>query len=89
LKALIEYLAKALAEKPEAAAVTESRDEKGRLLLLTVARADQSRLIGKEGRTIQAMRSLLAAAAAKTGEKYFLKLAAAEEAGPPPGRSLP
>ena len=75
MKELIEYLASALAERPEEVRVTESRDEKGPLLLLTAAPEDQSRLIGKEGRTIRAMRSLLAAAAAKTGERYILKIA--------------
>jgi predicted RNA-binding protein YlqC (UPF0109 family) len=85
LKELIEYLASSLAERPEEVRVAESRDEKGPLLLLTAAPEDQSRLIGKEGRTIRAMRSLLAASAAKTGVRYVLKLegsgpAAAEEA---------
>ena len=74
MKELIEYLASSLAERPEEVRVTESRDEKGPLLLLTVAPEDQSRLIGKEGRTIRAMRSLLAASAAKTGIRYVLKI---------------
>jgi predicted RNA-binding protein YlqC (UPF0109 family) len=75
LKELIGYLASNLAERPEEVRVMESRDEKGPLLLLTVAPEDQSRLIGKEGRTIRAMRSLLAASAAKTGVRYVLKIA--------------
>jgi predicted RNA-binding protein YlqC (UPF0109 family) len=75
LKELIEYLASSLAERPEEVRAIESRDEKGPLLLLTVAPEDQSRLIGKEGRTIRAMRSLLAASAAKTGVRYVLKIA--------------
>jgi predicted RNA-binding protein YlqC (UPF0109 family) len=74
LKELIEYLASSLAERPEEVRVVESRDEKGPLLHLTVAPEDQSRLIGKEGRTIKAMRSLLAASAAKTGVRYVLKI---------------
>jgi predicted RNA-binding protein YlqC (UPF0109 family) len=75
LKELVEYLALALAERPEEVRVTESLDEKGPLLHLTVAPEDQSRLIGKEGRTIRAMRTLLAAAAAKTGIRHTLKIA--------------
>lgn len=75
MKELIEYLASALAERPEEVRVTESLEEKGPLLTLTVAPEDQSRLIGKEGRTIRAMRSLLAAAAAKSGVRHTLKIA--------------
>jgi len=82
LKELIEYLASSLAERPEEVRVTESRDEKGPLLLLTVAPEDQSRLIGKEGRTIRAMRSLLAASAAKTGIRWTLKITGPDLAGP-------
>ena len=79
MKELIEYLALALAERPEEVRVTEGRDEKGPLLLLTVAPEDQSRLIGKDGRTIRAMRSLLAASAAKSGVRYVLKIAGADD----------
>ena len=71
----MEYLASALAERPEEVRVAESRDEKGPILILTVAPEDQSRLIGKEGRTIRAMRTLLAAAAAKTGARHALRIA--------------
>ena len=82
MKELIEYLALSLAERPEDVRVTESQEDKGPLLLLTVAPEDQSRLIGKEGRTIRAMRSLLAASAAKTGVRYALKITAQEPEAP-------
>ena len=82
MKELIEYLALSLAERPEDVRVTESQEDKGPLLLLTVAPEDQSRLIGKEGRTIRAMRSLLAASAAKTGVRYALKITGPEPEGP-------
>ena len=75
MKEFIEYLASALAERPEEVRVTESLDEKGQLLFLTAAPEDVSRLIGKEGRTIRAMRTLLAAGAAKAGIRYTLKIA--------------
>ena len=81
MKELIEYLASSLAERPEEVRVTESRDEKGPLLLLTVAPEDQSRLIGKDGRTIRAMRSLLAVSAAKSGVRYLLKIAGPDIGG--------
>jgi predicted RNA-binding protein YlqC (UPF0109 family) len=86
LKELIEYLASALAERPEEVRVTESRDdeEKGTLLLLTAAPEDQSRLIGKEGRTIRAMRTLLTASAAKTGGRYILKIEGGDQGEPDP-----
>ena len=85
LKELIEYLAQALADRPEAVAVVESRDDKGRLLTLTVSREDRRRLIGKEGRTLRALRTLLTVAGANTGEKCFLKISSAAETAPEPG----
>lgn len=77
MKELIVYLAGALAGKPEEVAAAEKTDENGRLTLeLSVAETDLNQIIGKQGRTIKAMRTLLAAAAAKKGRRIFLKVTA-------------
>lgn len=79
MKELVLYLATALAERPEEVAALESDGENGTLNLeLTVADADLNRIIGKQGRTIKAMRTLLAAAAAKNGRRAFLKVKGGE-----------
>ncbi len=80
MKDLIAYLAGSLAGRPEDVRVTESPGEKGTTLELTVADEDLNHLIGKQGRTVKAMRSLLAAASAKSGRRCFLTIAA-EAAG--------
>ena len=74
MKELINYLAKSLAGRPQDVMVAETTGDKGALLELTVADEDLNHLIGKHGRTIKAMRSLLAASAAKSGRRYSLKI---------------
>jgi predicted RNA-binding protein YlqC (UPF0109 family) len=71
---LISYLAKSLAGRPEDVVVAETPGDKAVMLELTVADEDLNHLIGKHGRTIKAMRSLLAAAAAKSGCRFSLKI---------------
>jgi len=74
MKQFVEFLASSLSGQPEQVSVTEIEDDKGALLELRVADEDVNHLIGKQGRTIKAMRSLLAAAAAKNGKRFRLKL---------------
>lgn len=79
MKEFVVYLGAALADHPEEVSVLESDGENGALSLeLTVADADLNRIIGKQGRTIKAMRTLLTAAAAKSGRRAFLKLKGGE-----------
>lgn len=83
MKELVVYLARALAGRPEEVEALESGGESGALNLeLTVADADLNQIIGKQGRTIKAMRTILAAAAAKKGQRAFLKIKGGE--GPKP-----
>ncbi len=67
LKELVEYLAKNLVDNPDAVSVEAIEDEKTTTLRLKVAQTDLGRVIGKQGRTAQAMRTLLHAAGAKSG----------------------
>jgi predicted RNA-binding protein YlqC (UPF0109 family) len=75
MKELIYYLASNLANKPGEVQVTETRNENGELeITLKVHPDDLSQLIGKNGRTVKALRSLLSTASLKSGQKTNLKL---------------
>lgn len=74
MKELVTYLARSLAGRPGEVVVTDSVGEKGTTIELKVADEDLNHLIGKQGRTVKAMRSLLSAASAKDGRRYFLKI---------------
>lgn len=63
LKALIETVAKALADHPDAVSVRESERRGGVVYELQVAGTDLGRVIGRQGRTAAALRTLLATAA--------------------------
>lgn len=73
LRNLIVFLARQLADEPDLVEV-ECREGSTDLYLLSVAQEDQGRMIGREGRTIQAMRTLVAAAASKSGRNATLEL---------------
>jgi predicted RNA-binding protein YlqC (UPF0109 family) len=75
MKELIYYLASNLASKPDEVEVNETLNENGELdITLTVHPGDLSQLIGKNGRTVKAIRSLLSTASLKSGKKVNLKL---------------
>ena len=80
MKELVTYLARSLAGRPDEVVVTDSISDKGLTLNLKVADEDLNHLIGKQGRTIKAMRSLLAAAAVKDGRRVFLKISSLSSA---------
>lgn len=74
-------MARSLAQKPDEVVVTEKIGEKGGVLGLTVASEDVNHLIGKQGRTVKAMRALLAVAATKKGQpRYGLEIITEGEA---------
>lgn len=73
MKTLITSIAQSLVDKPEAVQVEQRTDEEEKILLeLTVAPEDLGKVIGRQGRTVRAMRQLLATAAAKTGKQSRL-----------------
>ena len=74
MKELVEYIAKSLADKPEAVVVTEEQEEEGLKLTLKVDDVDKGRIIGKRGRIAQAMRTLIRVKAAKAGTKARLEI---------------
>lgn len=75
MKELLEYLVKELVSKPKEVKITESEEEDGTIhLSLSVAPDDMGIVIGKDGKTITAIRSLVKTTAAKAGKKVFLEL---------------
>ena len=71
---LVEYVAQSLADKPEDVSVSEIEGETSIMLELRVASEDMGRMIGREGRTINAMRSLSRVLGAKMGKKVTLEI---------------
>ncbi len=74
MKELIEYIAKAIVDKPEEVRVTEEATEDGIVLKLEVAPEDMGKVIGKEGRIAKAMRTLLRVAAIRKGTRATLEI---------------
>lgn len=74
MKDLVEYIAKALADKPDQINVSEIEGETSLILELRVAPEDMGRIIGKGGRTANAMRALVRVLAAKQGKRVTLEI---------------
>jgi len=74
MKELIEYIAKSLASRPEDVVVTEEVDGDRVILTLEVAEEDKGKIIGRQGRVAQAMRSLLRVSAVKNGTRAVLEI---------------
>ena len=74
MKELIEYIVKSLADHPEAVKVTEVSEDTRVVLKLEVAPEDKGKVIGRQGRVAQAMRTLLRVAAVKKGIRATLEI---------------
>ncbi len=77
MKALLEDIARGLVDKPEAVSVEERTDDAGdggTLLVLNVAKEDRGRLIGRQGRTLRAMRAVVRAVAERSGRNVSLDM---------------
>jgi len=74
MKDLIEYIAKALVDNPEAVEVSEVEGTKTSVLELKVAKEDLGKVIGKQGRSARAMRTILSAASAKLKKRTVLEI---------------
>ena len=74
MKELVEYIAKSLADHPDAVKVTEVTENERIILRLEVAAEDKGKIIGREGRVAQAMRTLLRVAAIKKGTRANLEI---------------
>ena len=74
MRELIENIAKSLVDKAEAVEVKETEGEKTTIIELRVAQEDLGKVIGKQGRTARAMRTILNAACTKMGKRCVLEI---------------
>jgi predicted RNA-binding protein YlqC (UPF0109 family) len=74
MKELIEYIAKALVDDPDSVQVEEIEGTSATIYELRVSAEDMGRVIGKQGRVANAMRTLLRAAAARQGRRVTLEI---------------
>ena len=74
MKEFIEFIAKQLVDSPEKVTISEEEKEGKIVLKLRVADPDVGKIIGRKGRSAQAMRVLLSAIAAKNGKRAILEV---------------
>ena len=74
MKDLITFIAKALVDKPDEVAVSEIEGEQTSVIELKVANDDLGKVIGKQGRTARAMRTILSAASTKVRKRSVLEI---------------
>uniref|UniRef100_A0A832GP33 RNA-binding protein KhpA n=1 Tax=Caldimicrobium thiodismutans TaxID=1653476 RepID=A0A832GP33_9BACT len=74
LKDLVEQIAKVLVDKPEAVQINEIEGEQTSVIELRVAKEDLGKIIGKEGRTAKAIRTILGAAGSKIKKRVVLEI---------------
>ena len=74
MKDLISYIAQALVDRPEEVSVSEIQGNQTSVLELKVAKEDLGKVIGKQGRTARAMRTILSAASAKLKKRTVLEI---------------
>ncbi len=74
MKELIYYIAQALVDNPDEVAVSEVEGNQTSVLELKVAKEDLGKVIGKQGRTARAMRTILGAASAKIKKRSVLEI---------------
>ena len=74
MKDLIGYIVRAIVDHPEQVSVSEIEGSQTSVLSLKVAKEDFGKVIGKQGRTAKAMRTLLSAASAKIKKRTVLEI---------------
>ncbi|NPD25225.1 KH domain-containing protein [Corallococcus exiguus] len=90
MEPLLTYLAKALVDQPDQVTLRVSEADGGRLYELKVAPEDVGKVIGRDGRTVNALRTLINAAAQKQGQKVRLEILDDRRApGSPPAPPAP
>ncbi len=74
MKDLVEFIVKKLVKKPEEVSVSSIESEEQIVLQLKVEKEDMGRIIGKNGKTIKAIRTIVNIASAKFGKKVNLEV---------------
>ncbi len=82
MKELLELIAKALVDNPDEVSVSEVGREQTIVFELRVAQGDMGKVIGKQGRTAQAIRTIVSAAGMKLGKLFHFEII---EPSPRPG----
>jgi hypothetical protein len=79
MKDLIEYIVKALVDKPEEVSITETEGESATIIEVKVADEDAGKVIGREGRIANALRTLAKAAGSKDKKRVTVEILTKEE----------
>ncbi|HET9241494.1 MAG TPA: KH domain-containing protein [Oligoflexus sp.] len=74
MKALVEYVAKALVDEVDRIEISEITGNQTNIIELKVAKEDIGKVIGRQGRTADAIRTILNCAAAKLNRRYILQI---------------
>ena len=74
MKDLITEIVQALVDHPDHVLVTEIEGDHTNVLELSVAKSDMGKVIGRKGRTAQAIRTILSAAAGKARKRFILEI---------------
>jgi len=74
MKSLVEQISQALVDKPEDVVVTQVDGERTTVFELRVDTSDLGKVIGKQGKTARAMRTILSAAGTKLGKRCVLEI---------------
>ena len=74
MKELVEYIAKALVDEVDRIEISEIAGNQTNIIELKVAKEDIGKVIGRQGRTADAIRTILNCAAAKLSKRYILQI---------------
>ncbi len=74
MKELVRYIVTPIVEFPDQVDIREVEGDKAAVIELRVAESDLGKVIGKQGRTAKAIRTLLSAASARAGKRYGLEI---------------
>lgn len=74
MRSLVEFIARSLVDKPDEVRVDELDDRGVTVYELTVGQDDLGKVIGRQGRTARAIRTILSSAGAKTSRRYELDI---------------
>lgn len=74
MKELVEFIVKSLVDNPDQVEVHEVADQSGTIVEVSVAQPDMGRVIGKSGRVINSIRSIVQVAAAKRGQRVSVEI---------------
>ena len=74
MKGLVEVIAKALVDNPDAVVVEETEKDDSTVIVIKVAESDMGKVIGKQGRIAKAMRTVVRAAAIKENKRVIVDI---------------